>query len=403
MKKLFGKLADFVKGHMIPVIAGGVLVITGVVCLFVFLPGGGDSGAGVVSIPEPAPVVSDPIPSVVPADPTPTPFVPTPTPAEEPEPVEPSLEGMVKSVLDGSLISEEVAVKRPYAIMFNNIGVANPQSGIGDAKILYEALAEAGITRLMGVYEGLTEDSSCKDRIGSCRSARHYFASFADEYDAIFIHFGETTYAEKKIKKLKLDHLEGTYWIGSTVFYRDKTIKAPHNAFASLDGIVKGIEEMKMRADHKEDFKQNHFVFNDAFSVPLSGSDASLVRLNYSSYMSPYFVYDASSQKYTRYQFDDVHIDRNTENPLIFDNIIIQIVNEWNKDENGYQDMELEDASGTGYYITGGKSVPITWKKNEKEKFMSYYDENGEVLSINPGRTFISVFPDYRVDKLVIE
>ncbi|MBO4775542.1 MAG: DUF3048 domain-containing protein [Lachnospiraceae bacterium] len=287
--------------------------------------------------------------------------------------------------------------------MFNNIGVANPQSGIGDAKILYEALAEGGITRLMGIFEGLTKESSCKDRIGSCRSARHYFASFADEYDAIFIHFGETTYAEKKIKKLKLDHLEGTYAIGDTVFYRDKNIKAPHNAFASLDGILEGIEKMNIRTDHKEDFKANHFVFNEEYKMPSAGESASLIRLDYSTYMSTYFVYDDESKQYTRYQFDDVHIDYNTGIPLKFDNIIIQLVKEWNKDENGYQDMELEDAAGDGYYITGGRSVPITWKKNEKEKFMSYYDENGEVLSINQGRTFISVFPNHRSDKLVIE
>ena len=144
-------------------------------------------------------------------------------------------------------------------------------------------------------------------------------------------------------------------------------------------------------------------MFNEEFKAPISGSDAFLIRLNYSTYMSPYFVYDASTKQYTRYQIDDVHIDKNTQTPLRFDNIIIQLVKEWNKDENGYQDMELEDASGNGYYITGGKSVPITWKKNEKNKFMSYYDENGEVLSINPGRTFISVFPNHRSDKLVIE
>ncbi|MCR5432003.1 MAG: DUF3048 domain-containing protein [Lachnospiraceae bacterium] len=404
MKDFFSKVIEFIKSHLIAVIIGSGVIIAAIVCLVIFIGSGEEKKVtdNEKVIPSAAPVTNEP---AVTAVPTPEPTQPvieiTPTPI--PEPVEPSHEGEVISVIDGGWIKEEEAAKRPYAIMFNNIGVANPQSGIGDAKILYEALAEGGITRLMGIFEGLSEESTCKDRIGSVRSARHYFASIADEYDAIFVHFGETTYATKKIDEIKIDHLEGTYWIGDTVFYRDEEIKAPHNAFASLEGIINGIEKMNIRTDHKESFKANHFTFNDEFRDYASGSDASLVRLSYSTYMSPYFVYDAASKQYTRYQFDDVHIDKNTEVPLKFDNIIIQLVKEWNKDDNGYQDMELEDASGEGYYITGGKCVPITWKKNEKDKFMSYYDDKGEVLVINPGRTFISVFPNYRSDKLVIE
>ena len=302
--------------------------------------------------------------------------------------------------------------------MFNNIGVANPQSGVGDAKILYEALSESGITRLMGVFEGLTDESSCKDRIGSVRSARHYFASFADEYDSIFIHYGETTYATKKIKKLNLDHLEGIYWIGDTVYYRDKSIPSPHNAFASLKGIHEGIEKMKLRTEHEEGYTPNHFTFNEDVVLPAGTTlnedntekvsenviDANYIALPYSTYMKDtHLIYDEETHLYTRYEFGGVHKDYNTGEPLRFTNVIIQIVHEFDKDKNGYQDMDIADNSGKGYYISQGKCVPITWKKNEKKRFMFYYDENGEVLKINEGRTFISVFPDFNSGKIKIE
>ena len=65
--------------------------------------------------------------------------------------------------------------------------------------------------------------------------------------------------------------------------------------------------------------------------------------------------------------------------------------------------MDLTDTSGKGYYISKGQCVPITWKKNEKAGFMMYYGSDGEVLSINPGKTFISLFPDFRTDYLSIE
>ncbi len=379
------------------------------------------------SLPTPTPEIT--------AEPTVTP-TPSPTPTEAPKPVIHTDE--VQSALTGEWISKDIAVKRPYCVMLNNIEFANPQSGIGCADILYEALTEGGITRLMGVFEGLTEDSSCKDRIGSVRSARHYFASFADEYDAIFIHYGETTYATKKIDTLKLDHLEGTYGIGTTVFYRDKSIKAPHNAFASLSGIWAGIEKLKLRTDHNEDWNQNHFKFVDKDLVEAieeykdenpeelivaisadegytgsgsaycsingrSTSEASLIQLNYSKYMSPYLTYDENTKLYTRHQYDDVHIDYNTNTPLTFKNIIIQIVHEFDKDKNGYQDMELHNATGKGYYITEGLCIPITWTKNENKRTMNYYTEDGELLTLNNGKTFISVYPDFRVDKLVIE
>lgn len=354
--------------------------------------------APLATTPAPTPTEELPTPTVTEAS-TPTSEPEEPTPTELPSQLEP---GKTYSVLDGSIITEEQAKMRPYCIMFNNIKAANPQSGTGDAKILYEALVEGSITRMMGVFEGLDENSSCKDRIGSVRSARHYYASVADEYDAIFIHYGETVYATRKISELKLDHLEGTYGEGSTVYYRDKSIKAPHNAFASLEGIHKGIKMLGIREEHRDSFEPQHFVFGETV-LPDTAKNATKVTLDFSSYTKPYFTYDESTKLYKRFQFDGEHIDYNTGEQLTFTNIIIQVVKEWDKDKNGYQDMELADAEGHGYYITGGKCVEITWKKNEKKKTCMYYDADGNVLTINPGKTFIALYPNFREDKLGIE
>lgn len=119
--------------------------------------------------------------------------------------------------------------------------------------------------------------------------------------------------------------------------------------------------------------------------------------------MSPYLDYSEETGLYTRHQYNDVHIDYNTRQPLTFKNIIIQIVHEFDKDKNGYQDMELHNAKGNGYYITEGKCIPITWEKNEDKRTMRYLTEDGNILAINNGRTFISVYPDFRLDKLKIE
>ncbi|WP_343209043.1 DUF3048 domain-containing protein [Anaerolentibacter hominis] len=326
---------------------------------------------------------------------------PTPTPVPEPEPVpeEPKLpEGMVYSQLTGEPVKEELAKKRPYAIVFNNISYANPQSGTSQASILYEALAEGGITRMLGIYE----DIGGLERIGSIRSARHYFVSFADEYDAIFVHYGHTKYATAKISDLKVNNLSGLSGIGTTVFYRDNSIKAPHNAFASEKGILAGTEKLKYRTDRKEDW-ENHFSFHEEDTELTGGKKAEKVTLGFSSYTSPYFTYDSENKVYQRFQFKKAHVDANTGKQLTFKNIIIQLVKEWNIDKNGYQTMDLENSKGKGYYITDGKYVPITWQKNESTKKMNYYDESGERLTINPGKTFIAVYPNNRTEQLKME
>ena len=145
------------------------------------------------------------------------------------------------SPLSGKALDKKYKNKRPFAFMFNNIEFAYPQTGTGRADILYEILAEGGITRLMGVFDYMKGD-----RIGSVRSARHYYVDFANEFDAIFIHFGQTHYAIDEIKKLGVDTVSGLSWEGAKAFYRDNTIRAPHNAFASAKGIMQAVKDKKI-------------------------------------------------------------------------------------------------------------------------------------------------------------
>lgn len=329
-----------------------------------------------------------------------------------PKPTEPAVtitpieivdnEGKAKSMLTGLYIEEEHVNKRPFAIMLNNLKLASPQSGTSDAAILYEALVEGGITRFMAIYDSIDEASKAAERLGSVRSARHYFVSFAEEYDAIFIHYGETTYATKKMKSLGTDHIAGTTGIGENAFYRDSSIKSPHNVFATKKGINSVVDRLGFRTEYEEGY-ESHFSFYDEDTMLSSGDKVNKLTLGFSSYTSPYFIYNENDGVYERYQFGSAHVDANTKETLSYKNILIQFVKEWDIDSNGYQTMELSDTSGEGYYITNGSKVPITWKKNESTGFMRYYDANGNELTINPGKTYIAVFPNSRTEKVVFE
>lgn len=331
-----------------------------------------------------------------------TEVTPTPVPSASlmptPETVKKnSHDGQVRSKLTGQWVKKETGNTRPFAIMINNIQYASRyHSGISQAGILYEAVVEGGITRLMGLFENPTSDI-----IGSVRSARHYYVSFADEYDAIFVHYGQTKYAVSKINELGIDTLSGLSGEGTTVFYRQHSIRPPHNAFTGKDGLDKGVKRKKYRTTYRKDYK-GHFKFNKKNEEPEQGKDAQKVKINFSNYTSPFFEYDKDKKIYKRFQFGGPHMDHKTGKQLTFKNIILQYVKEWDIDRNGYQTMDIANASGKGYYITNGKAVEITWKKSESQKEMKYYNKEGKELSINPGRTYIGIVPQDRKNGVVI-
>lgn len=328
-------------------------------------------------------------------------ITPLPTPTATPT-IDPAMQGLMRSKLTGEWVTQEVGERRPYAVMLNNIVYANPQSGTSDADILYEALVEGGITRLMGIFEGIDPQSLTASRIGSVRSARHYYVSFADEYDAIYVHYGQTSYAIKKIKELGIDTISGMAGVGVNSFYRDKSIKAPHNAFISLEGLESAVKKGKYRTTYEEGYEA-HYNFYEEDTNLATEQTANKISLKFSKQITPVLTYDKETKEYLRFQYNGEHIDYNTKQQLSFKNVIVQFVKEWDIDKNGYQTMELDKATGEGYYITNGKVMNITWKKNESTRIMRYYDENGDELTINPGKTYIAIFPNNRVKDVAIE
>lgn len=301
------------------------------------------------------------------------------------------------SPLSGKKLDEKYKNKRPFAFMFNNIEFAYPQTGTGRADILYEILAEGGITRLMGVFDYMKGD-----RIGSVRSARHYYVDFANEFDAIFIHFGQTHYAIDEIKKLGVDTVSGLSWEGAKAFYRDNSIRPPHNAFASTKGIMQAVKDKKLRTKPRKGLT-SHFNFSYDEDVQNDGEGsfkASYVKVPFSAYMTPSFTYSDKEKVYTRYAFGTKHIDKGTGKALKFKNIFIQLVNEYNKDHNGYQTMDLMNQSGSAYYITNGRGIKVYWEKaggNDKTKF--FYDKaHTEEVLVNTGKTYYAVYPVNRKD-----
>lgn len=332
---------------------------------------------------------------------TPTPevtVVPTATPSPTPT-VDPHA-GKVRSSVNGTWVSKKVEAKRPYAVMINNISYAfQHQKGTSKADIIYEALAEGGITRMMAVYQ----DTSKVKVIGSVRSARHYYVQFAKEWNAIYCHFGQTKYATRKIKEINVDNLSGLSAIGPVVYHRDSSISAPHNVFTSGEKLKNGTKKLKYTLRQNGKKRAKHFSFYQKDTDIRSKKKARNITLPFSSYSTCILKYHAKKKCYYKYEYGQKHMDTYYKKQLSFKNVIIQLVDESNIDNNGYQTMKLSDSSGTGYYITNGKVQKITWKRRESGNKMVYKNKKGKTLKINPGKTYIGVYPKSRKSAISIK
>lgn len=306
-------------------------------------------------------------------------------------------EGYVKSDISGSYIAPETAKNRPIAIVFNNTKAAVPQSGISRADVIYEAPMEGGDVRLLGIFQ----DYSNLEKIGSVRSARTYFIAFALEYDAIFAHYGKAWTCEYLLNKKFVNNMDGTAGEGSVIYYRTSDRKAPHNAYTSTSGLLAGIEKKGYTTTHKEDYT-NHFQFAEEGQPTLlsEGADAGYVKPGYAVNKS-WFEYNANEGVYYRYQFNGPHIDEMDQKQLTCKNIIIQYVPYTIYEGSSYLNLNIWDG-GSGKYITNGKCIDITWKKDSEYGATRYYDASGQEIRLNPGKTWICVAQTSRANETAI-
>lgn len=299
-------------------------------------------------------------------------------------------DGKVPSYLTGEMTDAAIANRRPIAIMISNDKAALPHYGMSHAGVIYEAPAEGGMNRYMAVME----DYDGLDRIGSVRSCRTYYTFFAREFAAIYAHFGQSKFAVPYL--MQMEHLNGIEGKGSAAFYRSSDKKAPHNAYASADRLREAIGAMGYSQEYPESY-EGHFLFaGPEYPVTLEdGFEAAYVRPGY-PINNPWFEYHGDDGLYYRYQYGGAHDDN--EGQLAVKNIIFQYCNWSYYSPSEYLDIDLLSPNG-GYYFTNGKGKLIGWKKDGPDAVTKYYDENGQEILLNPGKTWICIILKDQADK----
>lgn len=316
-------------------------------------------------------------------------FVPSETEDEEGEPEEDILgipEGMGINRLTGMMMPEENVSRRPVAIVINNLRQALPQSGIGQADILYEVLAEGNITRLVGIF--LDFEAS---RIGPVRSARSYFIDFARNHDAIFIHHGASPSAYTELRSTGTDRLDGMF--DAQPFWRDQERVRrglyEHSSYTSYERIWEGVASRNIR---DTSYVPPNFMFFPMRISPRDSEPAAELEIRFSNNYVSRFSFDHESGLYLMSSSHGDVIDEYSEEQLSFTNVIVQLtsISHIPGDAEGRRNVTTV-GTGTGYLFTNGSVSPISWSRQNTNTPTIWLNAQGLPLALNVGRTYIAV------------
>jgi len=287
-------------------------------------------------------------------------------------------------------IVNENSNSRPIAVMINNHADARANhAGLQDAYMVYEIIVEGGLTRYMALFK----DTNTA-RIGSVRSSRHYFLDYAMENDAIYTHFGWSPYAQSDITKYGINNVNGL--VDGDAFWRDTTLNVSyeHTAFTSIEKILATAQSKGYRTTTDKSVVLSYTALYNKIDTKEGAKVANTVVIPYSYWVEDKYVYDATSKVYKRYVNDKEHTDAVTHKQYTTKNILVyQVANSTIAgDPKGRQTLD-NIGSGTGWYISNGYAVPITWQKDSRQSKTIYKYQNGEEIKFNNGNTWVQIEP----------
>lgn len=284
------------------------------------------------------------------------------------------------SPLTGNKVDSEAATKQAVtAIMIENSPDARPQSGLKDSGVIYEAIAEGGITRFLVLYQ-----EQKPSLIGPVRSVRIYYVDWLAPYDASVAHIGGSAAALSEVRNGSYKDID--QFFNSAYYWRASDRWAPHNVYTSFEKLdalnqKKGYTSSTFKGFARKDSEANPVTTASAINVTMSGA------LYNSSY-----IYDKPSNTYKRSQAGSAHLDR--EAGQIAPRVVIVMKLPMNLVmEDGYRESYGTTGSGKAYIFQDGGVIEANWNKASRKDQLYFTDSEGKEIALARGQTFISAVP----------
>lgn len=301
---------------------------------------------------------------------------------------------------------------RPLGVMIENHQEARPQSGLSGADVVYEAVAEGGITRFLGVFY-------CQDtgEVGPVRSARTYYIDFLSEYGnfPLYAHVGG---ANQPGPADALSQLDTYGWsgyndinqfsVGFPTFWRDyDRLGHPAATEHTMYSTTQKLWDYGATTRKLTNVDENGKAWDTSF-VPYKFTDdapasarptTQSMHLEFWTGDPNYYVdwtYDPKTNLYKRANGGSAHIDRDTGKQIMAKDVVVLMMQEQGAND-GYEDnvhLLFKDL-GTGKAIVfkDGKEIKGTWEKDKRTARTIISDTNGNEIKLNRGLIWFEILP----------
>jgi len=303
--------------------------------------------------------------------------------------------------------------RRPLAVMIENHIEARPQSGLTAADVVYEAVAEGGITRFLAIFYCNLSDV----QIGPVRSARTYYLDWLGEYNnPLYAHVGGANTpgpadALSQIIKYQIDDLN-QFSIGFPTFWRDyqrltHSVATEHTMYSTTQklwdvGAKRGwVATSSAGIAWNEGFTSWKFKDDEkSSSASKAGETTKAISVNFWESQSDYKVewnWDPATNTYKRRHAGVDHTDFDNKKQISPKNVVVQFEREANANDGYPGNVHLlytTTGMGKALFFMNGNAVAGKWIKPDRLTRTKYVDGSGKEIAFNKGQIWIETVPE---------
>jgi hypothetical protein len=287
---------------------------------------------------------------------------------------------IIYSTLTGLPVADASVNQRTVTgVMIENSIDARPQSGLSEAGVVFEAVAEGGVTRFLALFQ-----DTAPANIGPIRSARPYYVQWALGFDAAYAHVGGSPDALADISSWGVHDMN--QFSNGNSYHRTTDRAAPHNVYTAVSTLNQ-LESSKGFSSSYTGFTRGKEA---AAATPSTSSiDFALSGPTY----DPHYDYIPATNSYNRSEAGAPQTDANTGkqlSPKVVIGIVVPLARGALDSSGAYYSNYNVIGSGQAYIFQNGTLTMATWTKASNTAQLTFTDAAGAAIPLNPGQTWIS-------------
>lgn len=282
----------------------------------------------------------------------------------------------VPSTLSGLEVDPAVNQRTVTGVMIENSTDARPQAGLSQAGVVFEAIAEGGITRFLALFQ-----DTAPENVGPIRSARPYYVQWAMGFDAGYAHVGGSPEALANIRTWGARDLDQFYNAGA--YHRIAERAAPHNVYTSIAALN--------QLENAKGYTTSTYTgFPRKKPAPMKVPTAKAIEFNISGPVyHVHYDYNPPTNSYNRSLARAPHIDANT-NAVISPKVVVAMIMPYALASDRYHSIYQSLGTGQAYIFQDGNVTIGSWSKPDIKSQITFVDANGKPVSFNPGQTWLT-------------